>query len=132
MKNLPISSIRQHKGAFLVLLALLCLLAALALVMGALTGRMAQVSQASLSGAGEAVQLMLRIGGTLCLWNGLMEVMQRSGLAQKTARLLSPLINLLFGSYAKDPQAKAAIAQNMSANLLNLLGTITLDLSSIV
>ena len=98
----------------------LCLLAALALVMGALTGRMAQVSQASLSGAGEAVQLMLRIGGTLCLWNGLMEVMQRSGLAQKTARLLSPLINLLFGSYAKDPQAKAAIAQNMSANLLGL------------
>ena len=76
----------------------LCLLAALALVMGALTGRMAQVSQASLSGAGEAVQLMLRIGGTLCLWNGLMEVMQRSGLAQKTARLLSPLINLLLSS----------------------------------
>lgn len=98
----------------------LALLAALALVMGVLTGRVAQVSQASLSGAGEAVQLMLRIGGTLCLWNGLMEVMHRSGLAQKTARLLSPLIGLLFGDYAKDPQARSAIAQNMSANLLGL------------
>ena len=95
-------------------------LAVLALVMGALTGRMAEVSQASLSGAGEAVQLILRIGGTLCLWNGLMEVMQRSGLAQRIARLLSPLISLLFGDYAKDPQARAAIAQNMSANLLGL------------
>ena len=98
---------------------LVCL-AVLALVMGALTGRMADLSQASLSGAGEAVQLMLRIGGTLCLWNGLMEVMQRSGLAQKIARLLSPLISLLFGDYAKDPQARAAIAQNLSANLLGL------------
>lgn len=98
----------------------LALLAALALVMGVLTGRVAQVSQASLSGAGEAVQLMLRIGGTLCLWNGLMEVMHRSGLAQKTARLLSPLIGLLFGDYAKDSQARSAIAQNMSANLLGL------------
>jgi len=98
----------------------LACLAALALVMGALTGRMAEVSQASLSGAGEAVQLMLRIGGTLCLWNGLMEVMQRSGLAQKIARLLSPLISLLFGDYANDSQAGAAIAQNMSANLLGL------------
>ena len=98
----------------------LALLAALALVMGVLTGRVAQVSQASLSGAGEAVQLMLRIGGTLCLWNGLMEVMHRSGLAQKTARLLSPLIGRLFGDYAKDPQARSAIAQNMSANLLGL------------
>ncbi len=98
----------------------LALLAALALVMGALSGRMAEVSQASLSGASEAVQLMLRIGGTLCLWNGLMEVMLRSGLAQKVASLLSPVISLLFGAYAKDPQARAAIAQNMSANLLGL------------
>ena len=98
----------------------LAVLAVLALVMGALTGRMAEVSQASLTGAGEAVQLMLRIGGTLCLWNGLMEVMQRSGLAHKIARLLSPLISLLFGHYAKDPQARAAIAQNLSANLLGL------------
>lgn len=98
----------------------LACLAVLALVMGALTGRMADLSQASLSGAGEAVQLMLRIGGALCLWNGLMEVMQRSGLAQKIARLLSPLISLLFGDYAKDPQARAAIAQNLSANLLGL------------
>lgn len=98
----------------------LALLTALALVMGALSGRMAQVSQATISGAGEAVRLILSIGGTLCLWNGLMEVMQRAGLAQKLARLLSPVISLLFGTYAKDPQAKAAIAQNMSANLLGL------------
>ena len=98
----------------------LALLTALALVMCALSGRMAQVSQATISGAGEAVRLILSIGGTLCLWNGLMEVMQRAGLAQKLARLLSPVISLLFGTYAKDPQAKAAIAQNMSANLLGL------------
>lgn len=98
----------------------LSLLAVLAVVMGVLSGRMAQVSQATVTGAGEAVQLMLRIGGTLCLWNGLMEVMQRSGLAQKVARLLLPVISRLFGDYAKDPQARAAIAQNMSANLLGL------------
>ena len=98
----------------------LALSTALALVMGALSGRMAQVSQATISGAGEAVRLILSIGGTLCLWNGLMEVMQRAGLAQTLARLLSPVISLLFGTYAKDPQAKAAIAQNMSANLLGL------------
>ena len=98
----------------------LAVLAGVALVMGALTGRMAQVSQATISGSEEAVRLILRMAGTLCLWNGLMEVMQRSGLAHKVARLLSPLIGLLFGEYAKDPQARAAIAQNMSANLLGL------------
>ena len=44
------------------ILAVLCLFS---LVMGLLTGRMEQVSQATLSGAQEAVQLLLKMGGTL-------------------------------------------------------------------
>lgn len=98
----------------------LAVLAGLALVMGALTGRMEQVSQATLTGAGQAVELLLGLAGTLCLWSGLMEVMQRSGLSRKIAKLLGPVISLLFGTYAKDPQARWAIAQNMAANLLGL------------
>ena len=63
-------------------IAVLC---CLSLVMGALSGRMEQVSQATLSGAQEAVQLLLKMAGTLCLWNGVMEVMSRSGLSGKIA-----------------------------------------------
>lgn len=91
-----------------------------ALLFGLLTGRMDQVSLATLSGGEDAVQLMLRLAGTLCLWNGLMEVMTRSGLANRIARLLSPLIRRLFGPYGEDEEARAAIAQNLSANLLGL------------
>lgn len=98
----------------------LAVLAGLSLVFGVLCGRMPQVSQATLSGGEEAVQLMLRLAGTLCLWSGLMEVMTRSGLADKVAQLLSPLIRRLFGTYAEDDEARAAIAQNLSANLLGL------------
>ncbi len=98
-------------------LAILC---CLSLVIGLLTGRMEQVSQATLSGAQEAVQLLLKMAGTLCLWNGIMEVMSRSGLNTKVARLLQPLIRLLFGSYAQDTAARDAIARNMAANLLGL------------
>lgn len=99
------------------ILAVLCLFS---LVMGLLTGRMEQVSQATLSGAQEAVQLLLKMGGTLCLWNGVMEVMSRSGLSAKVSHLLQPLISLLFGSYARDAAARDAIARNMAANLLGL------------
>jgi len=98
-------------------LAVLC---CLALIMGALSGRMEQVSQAPLSGEQEAVQLLLKMAGTICLWNGMMEVMTRSGLSAKVAKLLQPLIGLLFGSYARDAAARNAIAQNMAANLLGL------------
>ena len=50
----------------------LAVLVGLALVMGALTGRMPEVSQATIAGAGEAVSLLLRLAGSLCLWTGLM------------------------------------------------------------
>lgn len=96
------------------------LLAALSLLTALLSGSLSQLSLSILSGAEEAVQLMLRIGGALCLWNGLLEVMQRSGLSRLLARLLSPLIGHLFGHYARDDAAREALAQNLSANLLGL------------
>ena len=98
----------------------LAILLAVALVCGALTGRLPEVARGVSDGASEAVQLLLRIGGTLCLWCGVMEVMKQAGLAAKLARLLEPLIRLLFGSYARDKAARDAIAQNMAANLLGL------------
>jgi len=98
----------------------LALMAAVSLLCGAMTGRLPQVSRATADGAMEAVQLLLRMGGTLCLWNGLMEVMQVSGLTEKLARLLHPVIARLFGDYARDPRAREAIARNMAANLLGL------------
>ena len=98
----------------------LVFLLAAALVFGAVTGRMGQVSQATISGAREAVRLLLSIGGSLCLWSGLMEVMDRSGLSRTVARLLRPLIRFLFREDANDAEARAALSQNMSANLLGL------------
>ena len=49
-----------------------------------------------------------------------MEVMDRSGLTSRLARLLQPLIRFLFGTDGQDPQAQAALSQNLSANLLGL------------
>ena len=44
----------------------LVLLLTAAFVFGVLLGRMPEVSQASITGAGQAVQLMLSIGGSFC------------------------------------------------------------------
>ena len=98
----------------------LAALLTVALLFGALAGRLPEVSRGLSDGAYEAVQLLLRMGGSLCLWSGIMEVMRQAGLAEKLARLLQPLIGRLFGSYAHDREARDAIAQNMAANLLGL------------
>ena len=95
-------------------------LMALAVIFGSLTGNIGAVSQAALDGARQAVTLLLNIGGTICLWNGLLEIMNRSGLSEHISKLLRPMIRLLFGSYARDEECLRYISQNMSANLLGL------------
>ena len=71
-------------------------MAAAAVIFGALTGRMAQVGAAALEGARSAVELCLSMAGVVCLWTGVMEVMERCGLAGGLARLLRPALRRIL------------------------------------
>ena len=95
-------------------------MAAAAVIFGALTGRMAQVGAAALEGARSAVELCLSMAGVLCLWMGVMEVMRRSGLSDGLSRLLRPVLGLIFPQTARDREIMDSIAANVSANLLGL------------
>ena len=72
-----------------------------------------------LDAAENAVNITLRLLGALSLWNGLSEIMSRSGLSEKIQKLLSPLIRLIFPTYHNTP-AGEAICANITANLLGL------------
>ena len=91
--------------------------AVVSVVCGAVYGRMEAVSTAALEGAGQAVRLCLSMAGMLCLWTGLMEVMDRCGLSRRLGRLFRPVLRRLLPQASRDP---AAVTANVSANLLGL------------
>lgn len=97
--------------AGMILISVLC---------GAVTGRMPQVANAAVSGAADAVQLILSIGGMIVLWNGLMGIGERAGLIKVFAKAISPLLRLLFPDTYQDKKAMGAISMNMAANFLGL------------
>ena len=78
------------------------------------------VAAAALEGAAAGIQLTLALAGTLCLWSGLVKVMERAGLSRKLSRLLSPLLRRIFPQASRDEQAAGCISANVSANLLGL------------
>lgn len=84
------------------------------------TGRTEAVAAAAVTGAADAVQLCISMAGMLCLWMGVMEVMVRSGLSGKLAKLLRPVLRRLFPAFAGDEGVMEAVSANMSANLLGL------------
>ena len=87
---------------------------------GTATGRAEAVGSAALSGAAQAVELCLSIGGMICLWSAVMEVMARSGISQGLSRLLRPVLRRLFPNAFRDADTAAALSENVSANLLGL------------
>jgi spore maturation protein A len=93
---------------------------ALAVLFGAATGRMDEVSNAALTSCGDAVQLVITLTGSMCLWSGLMKVADTAGLTEKLSLALRPVMRLLFRGMSHASESARAITMNMAANLLGL------------
>ncbi|MEA4994317.1 MAG: spore maturation protein A [Oscillibacter sp.] len=92
----------------------------LSVIFGLINGRMEAVSAAALEGAGSAIQLCISMAGVLCLWSGVMELMNRCGLSAKLARAFRPILKALLPRASRDEKTLAAVSANVSANLLGL------------
>jgi spore maturation protein A len=93
---------------------------ALAVLSGAATGRMGEVSNAALESCGDAVALVITLAGSMCLWSGLMKVADKAGLTEKLSLALRPVMRLLFKGMKHTSESARAITMNMAANLLGL------------
>lgn len=85
-----------------------------------LTGRLPELSDAVLSGAAGAVQLVIVLLGMMCVWTGLMKIADAGGMTSLLSRLFYPVLKRLFPRYSKDSPAMKAICMNITANLLGL------------
>ena len=100
--------------------ALLLAIYLLSAWMALLGGSAAGAGAAMLSGAGEAVRFSLELGGGICLWSGVLELLERCGLTGQFARLLRPVLARFFPQAARDRETLESLTENLSANLLGL------------
>lgn len=92
----------------------------LGIVYGSLHGQMAEITQAALSSAKEAISLCITLMGVMCFWVGMMNIAQKSGLLRSLARKLEPVLYFLFPDLRKEAKAKEYIATNFIANIFGL------------
>ena len=93
---------------------------AVSVLCGCVTGKMEAVSAAALDGAAAAVELCVGMLGGMCLWMGVMELMERCGLAAGLAALFRPILRRLLPRASREEETLAAVSANVSANLLGL------------
>ena len=84
------------------------------------TGKINSLSSAILTGAGDAVTLIISILGMMAMWSGIMKIAQKSGITDFLSKLFLPIIKLLFPDCPLKSNAAKAICMNITANLLGL------------
>lgn len=92
----------------------------LSLIFGLATGNLENVSNAAMEGANSAVELSVSMAGVMCLWSGVMEIMNACGLSQGLSRAFRPILRRLMPEASRDPETLSALSANVSANLLGL------------
>ncbi|STX29896.1 spore maturation protein A [Legionella beliardensis] len=92
---------------------------------GVIQGRLDQVVQAVTDSAKLGFEIALGLAGIMAFWLGIMEIAAESGLINKFARLLKPIMRRLFPDVPAEHPAMGAMVMNIAANMLGLANAAT-------
>jgi len=95
------------------------------IIFGLITGKADILSKSIVSSTENTVTLVIGLLGIMCLWCGVMKIAERSGLTNKIAKLLKPILRLLFKEAARDEKALGAIVLNLTSNMFGLSNAAT-------
>lgn len=85
-----------------------------------IVGNLEQLNTAIFSYTETAVNLTITLLGTMCLWNGIMEIAINTKLINLLTILLRPLIIFLFPENKNDKKICQEISMNIISNMLGL------------
>ena len=92
----------------------------ISVVVGTITGRIDQVTDAAITMSKTSVEIAIGLIGIMALWLGTMKIAEDSGLIQIIAKSLRPITIRLFPDVPSDHPAIGSIVLNMAANMLGL------------
>ena len=92
----------------------------ISVVVGTITGRIDEVTEAAIAMSKTSVEIAIGLVGIMALWLGTMRIAEESGLIQIIARALRPITIRLFPDVPSDHPAIGSIVLNMAANMLGL------------
>ena len=94
-------------------------------IFGITTGKIEEVSKAVVNSTTSTVEFMITFVGMMCLWCGVMKIAERSGLTNKIAKVLTPIMKVIFKDAVKNEKALSAMVMNITSNMLGLSNAAT-------
>lgn len=83
-------------------------------------GKIEDLNSSIFDSVKSAVELTITLFGTLCLWNGIMQIAIKSNLVNIICKALRPAIKFLFPKIKIGSKVEQEISMNITANILGL------------
>ena len=92
----------------------------ISLIAALILGNGSALAAAIPQGAQAGITLAISLAGSICLWTGVGELMEKTGVSNMLAKLLRPILSRLFPSCREDPSLSGYLSANVCANILGL------------
>ncbi|QGU93884.1 spore maturation protein [Clostridium bovifaecis] len=100
-------------------------LLAFGIIFGLATGKGEVLSKSVIDSTEASIKLIIGLAGMMSLWSGIMKIAQKSGMTDKIAILLKPMLKTLFKDVSKNKNAMGSILLNLTSNMLGLSNAAT-------
>lgn len=92
----------------------------ISLIFSIFSGQISNVAAATSQGAQAGITLAVSIAGSICLWSGVGNLMDKTGMTGALAKILRPILHRVFPSTRTDSQLGKDLSANICANILGL------------
>ena len=84
------------------------------------SGNLEQLNSSIFKSTADAITLSIDLLGTICLWNGIMKIANKTNIIENLTKFFGGFINFLFPELKNNKKIKKEISMNIIANILGL------------
>lgn len=89
-------------------------------IFAALSGNISNANMAIFESTESAVNLCIKLLGTICLWNGIMKIAEKTSIVKILKNWFKPILKFLFPKINENEEVYRDISMNMVANVMGL------------
>ena len=97
-----------------------CFFIVISIIYSIVFGSFKAVNDSIFESMQSTVSLVLSLLGSMCFWNGIMNIVRNTSLISKIEFLISPIIKKIFNNISENSECYDNISMNITSNLLGL------------
>ena len=97
-----------------------CFFIIISIIYSIIFGNFAEVNNSIFEAMKSTVSLIISLFGSMCFWNGIMNIVKNTSMINKINFFVNPLIKFLFKDIDENSELYKNISMNITSNLLGL------------